>query len=65
MFAGKLLISRVSLQVVQETYCTTNDELLPDNSDVSINQRHLQFVATEVFKSGNNFNSHFMWDHFN
>ena len=70
MFAGKLLISRVqkihfrSLQVVHNTYDTTYDELLSMNSDVSIHQSHLRFLVTEVFKSVNNLNPHFMRDYF-
>ena len=34
------------------------------NSDVSIHQKHLCFFVTEVFKSVNNLNPHFMWDYF-
>ena len=34
------------------------------NSDVSIHQKHLRFFVTEVFKSVNNLNPHFMWDYF-
>ena len=70
MFAGKLLISRVQkihfrlLQVVHNTYDTTYNELLSTNSDVSIHQRHLRFLVTEVFKSVNKLNPHFMWDFF-
>ena len=66
MFAGKLLISRVhkihfwSLQMVHNTYDATYNELLSMNSDVSIHQRHLRFLVTEVFKSVNNLNPHFM-----
>ena len=70
MFAGKLFISRVQkinfrlIQVVHNTYDTTYDELLSMNSDVSIHQRHLRFLLTEVFKSVNNLNPHFMQDYF-
>ena len=70
MFAGKLLISRVqklhfrSLQVVHNTYDITYDELLSINSDLSIHQRHLRFLFTEVLKSVNSLNPHFMWDYF-
>ena len=66
--AGKLLISRVqkinfwSLQVVPNTYGTTYDELLWMDSDVPIHQRDLSFLVTEVFKSVNNLNPHFMRD---
>ena len=65
MFAGKLSISRVqkihfqSLQVVHNTYDTTNDELLSIKSDVSIHQRQ-HLLVTEVFKLGNSLNSRFM-----
>ena len=34
------------------------------NSDVSIHQKLLRFFVTEVFKSVNNLNPHFMWDYF-
>ena len=70
MFAGKLLISRIqnihfrSLHVVHNTYGTTYDELLSMNSDDSVHQRHLRFLVTEVFKSVNNVNTHFMCDYF-
>ena len=70
VFAGKLLISRVqkirfrSLQVVHNTYDTIYDELLSMDSDVSIHQRHLHFLVTEVFKSVNNLNPYFMRDYF-
>ena len=70
MFAGKMLNSRAqkihfrSRQVVHNTYDKTFDELLSVNSDVSIHQRHLRFLFTEVFKSVNNLNPHFMRDYF-
>ena len=65
MFPGKLSISRVqkihfqSLQVVHNTYDTTNGELLSIKSDVSIHQRQ-HLLVTEVFKLGNSLNSRFM-----
>ena len=68
-FAGKLLISQIQklhfwpLQVVHNTYGTTYDELLSINSDVSIHQRYLRFLVTDVFKSVNNLDQHFMWDY--
>ena len=43
---------------------TTYNELLSMNSDISIHQRHLRFLVTEVFKSVNNLNPHFMRDYF-
>ena len=69
-FAKKWLISRVQkihfrlLQVVRNTYDTTFDELLSTDSDVSIHQRHLRFLFTEVFESVNNLDPHFMRDYF-
>ena len=70
MFAGKLLISTVqkihfrSLKVLRNTYDTTYDELLSMDSDVSIHQRHLRLLVTEVFESVNNLNPHFMRKYF-
>ena len=40
------------------------DELLPDNNEVSIHQRHLRAFICEVFKSLNNLNPEFMWSDF-
>ena len=70
MFSRKSLISRVqkihlrSLQVFDNTYDTTYDELPPINSDVSIHQRQLCFLVIEVFKSVNKLNPHLMPDYF-
>ena len=69
MFAGILLISRVqnthsrSLQVEHKTCDTTYDELLSINSDISIHQRHLRFLVTEILKSVSTINPHFLWDY--
>ena len=51
-------------KVVHKTYDTTYDELLSMNSDVSIHLRHLRFLVTELFKSVNNLNPHFMRNYF-
>jgi len=40
------------------------DDLLLRNNEVSIHQRHLRFLATEVFKSVNGLNPDFMSDYF-
>ena len=53
-----------SLQVAYNTYESVYKELLSMNSDVLIHQRHLRFLVTEVFKSVNDLNQHFMWDYF-
>ena len=70
MFAGKTLISKVqkihfrTLQVVYNTYEKSYNELLILNRDISIHQKHLHFLATEVYKSIN-LNPQFMWNYFN
>ena len=51
-------------KVVHKTYDTTYVELLSMNSDVSIHLRHLRFLVTELFKSVNNLNPHFMRNYF-
>ena len=38
--------------------------LLLRNNSVSIHQRHLQFLVTEIFKSLSQVNSEFMWSFF-
>ena len=50
--------------MVHNTYDTTYGEILSMKNDVSIHQKHLHFLVTEVFKSVNNLNPHFMWDYF-
>ena len=32
--------------------------------DIYIGQNHLHFLATEISKSANNFNTQFMWNYF-
>ena len=76
MFAGKTLISIAqaihfrTLQVVCNTYEKSHNEPLVLNRDISIHQKHLHFLATEVYKSVNNLNPKFMsiclsaFDHF-
>ena len=57
--AGKTLISKVktihhiTLQVVYETNDKSYEDLLLLNDGISINQKHLPFSATEIFKSVN------------
>ena len=71
MFAGKSLISKVqkihfrTLQVLYNTYGKSYNELLILNRGISIHQKHLHFLATEVYKSVNNLNPQFMWNYFN
>ena len=71
MFAGKTLISKVqkidfrTLQVVYNTYEKFHNELLNLIRDISIHQKYLHFLATEVHKSVNNLNPQFIWNSFN
>ena len=66
MFAGKTLVSKVqkipfrTLHVVYNTCEKSYDELLILNRDISIHEKHLHFLATEVYKSVNNLNPQFM-----
>ena len=53
-----------SLQVAYNTYDSIYKELLSMNSDVLIHQSHLRFLLTEVFKSVNNLDQHFVYDYF-
>ena len=49
-------------QAVYNNYMATYDELLAlDNNKLKIYQRHLQFLAIEMYKSKNKLNASFMW----
>ena len=71
MFAGKSLISKVqkthfrALQMLYNTYKKSYNELLILNRDISIHQKQLHFLVTEVYKSVNNLNPQFMRNYFN
>ena len=70
MFAGKTLLNRIckihyrTLQVVYDGYNSSYDELLQLNNCPSVHQRHLRFLALEVFKSIMHLNPQFMWSYF-
>ena len=57
LFAGKTLINKIckchhrTLQVAYDDFNTSYDELLEVNNDLSIHQRHVRYLAIEVFKS--------------
>ena len=53
------------LQVVYNTYEKSYNELLILNRNISVHQKHLHFLTTEVYKSVNNLNPQFMWNYFN
>ena len=71
MFAGKSSIAKIckihfrTLQVVYNNYDKSYHDLLNFSNDVFINQRHLRFLAIEVYKSLVNINPEFMWEFFN
>ena len=48
-------------QVVCYNYKATYDELLALYNKLKIHQRHLQFLAIEMYKSKNKLNPSFMW----
>ena len=54
MFAGKTLVNKIckihhrTLQVVYDDFNKSYDELLQQNKDLSIHQRHLRYLAIEV-----------------
>ena len=49
------------LQVVYNHYMATYDDLLPFNNKLKIHQKHLQFLAIEMYKSKFKLNASFMW----
>ena len=53
----------VALKVVYNSN-KNYDELLRDNNEFSIHQRHLRALLCEVFKSLNNLNPEFIWSYF-
>ena len=67
MFAGKILVNKIckmphrKLQVVYNEYNKSHEELFQLNNNVSIHQRHLQYLALEVFKFLIHPNPGFMW----
>ena len=70
MFAGKLSIAKIckiiflTLQIYNN-YDESYHNLLNFSNDVSIHQRHLRFLAIEVYKSYMNINPEFMWEFLN
>ena len=51
-----------TLQVVYNNYMATYDELVALDNKLKTHQRHLQFLATEIYKSKNKLNPIFMWN---
>ena len=67
LFCSKTDMQRVEkvqckiLQVVHNNYMAIYDELLALDNKLKIYQRHLQFLATEMYKFKNKLNPSFMW----
>ena len=53
-------IHKRTLRVVYNEYEKNYKDLLVDYDEVSIHQKHLKFLATEVLKSANKLNPQFM-----
>ena len=49
------------LRVVNNEYKKNYEDLLASHHEISIKQKHLHFLMTEVFKLANKFNPKFMW----
>ena len=70
MFALKMAINKIcklhyrTLKVVYSEYDKSYEELLEMNKSASIHQRHLQFLAIEVYKSLMHLNPGLMWSYF-
>ena len=47
---------RRTLRVVHDDYNSTYEELLASHNDISIHQKHLNYLAIEVYKSLANLN---------
>ena len=54
-------IHKRRLRVVYNEYKKNYEDLLAEHDEISIHQKHLQFLATEVFKSANKLNPQLMW----
>ena len=69
MFCRKTLYSKIekihhkTLKVIYESN-DTYDNLLLQSNTVSVHQRHLRFLMTEIYKSISQLNPEFMWSYF-
>ena len=70
MFANKSSIDKIlkihkrTLQIVYDVYNESYENLLNRSDDISIHQKHLRYLAIEVYKSLNMLNPGFMWNFF-
>ena len=56
-------IHRKSLKVIYQSD-TCYDDLLQLSNSVSLHQRHLRFLFTEIYRSTGTLNPQFMWSYF-
>ena len=54
-------IHKKKLRVVCIEYQKNCKDLLADHDEINIHQKHLQLLATEVFKSAKKLNPQIMW----
>ena len=70
IFVSKMAINTISklhyrtLKVVYNEYDKSNEELREMNKSASIHQRHVQFLAIEVYKPLIHLKPGFMWSYF-
>ena len=70
MFANKCSIDKIlkihkrTLQIVYDVYDESYENLLNRSDDISIHQKHLRYLAVEVYKSLAKLNPGFMWSFF-
>ena len=70
MFANKCSIDKIlkihkrTLQIVYGVYDESCENLLNRSDDISIHQKHLRYLAIEVYKSLTKLNPGFMWNFF-
>ena len=70
MFANKCSIDKIlkihkrTLQIVYDVYDESYENLLSRSDDISIHQKHLRYLAVEVYKSLAKLNPGFMWSFF-
>ena len=70
MFANKSSIDKIlkvrkrTFQIVYDVYDESYENLLNTSGDISIYQKHLGYLAIEVYKSLTKLTSGFMWNFF-
>ena len=70
MFGNKSSIEKIlkihkrTLQIVYDVYDESYQKLLNRSDDISIHQKHLRYLASEVHKSLTKLNPGFIWNFF-